>query len=121
MIKKISKCLVKKYEPNLIKVNINIIKTGDGRKKNAHETCKNGFFLYLFYDNNDKLLYVGETGDSIKKRIKGHGSGAHNKKIWYNNISYVKYLKDDKLNLYERKLLESAFIIEMNPIYNKYN
>jgi hypothetical protein len=66
------------------------------------------------------VLYVGETGKSVKTRCSGDGSGSHNKKPWFNEVNYIKHFtKDNEIELpvNERKLLEQAFSIYLSPRY----
>ncbi|MED4461871.1 GIY-YIG nuclease family protein [Metabacillus fastidiosus] len=117
-----SKKLYKGIENQLKRADRDIITAADGRLKIGHEGAKKGSFIYLLYDKNDKLLYVGETGETIKKRLKSHGSGSHSVKNseMFNNVSYIKYLKTEKANALspmERKMIEQAFTIHLKPKY----
>lgn len=118
------------YSKNVYEIIVNqlqiadrdIIVTTNGRLKIGHEGAKKGSFVYLLYDKNDKLLYVGETGTTIKNRLKADGSGAHfvkNRKM-FDETSYIKYLKtikNDALSPMERKMIEQALTIHLKPKY----
>jgi hypothetical protein len=85
--------------------------------KNNLQTLKvDGSFVYIAYEN-DNVLYVGETSKSIYRRFIGDGSGAHNKKDWYNRMTHVCYVDATEQVLPEkhRKLLEQAISIKLNP------
>lgn len=103
----LAKRVIEEVESSFKRVSIKDVKGGEGS------------FIYCLYNENDELLYVGETGVSIKSRLTGDGSGAHNRKEWYSQISYVKYIKNDKLSGYGRKMIENALCIEHSPKYNK--
>ena len=100
-------------------VNIETVEQSDGRRKDCHETSQKGSFVYLFYGYNDDLLYVGETGVSIKSRLTGDGNGAHNKKDWYQEISYIKYYRQNNSDLTEteRKIIEESITLVKKPLH----
>ncbi len=87
--------------------------------KNGTEECsKNGAFVYVVY-GEDCVLYVGETGTSLKNRMFNHGSGAHKNRPWFEDAIYVKYLKMNPsvLDTKHRILIEQALSIHLNPLY----
>jgi len=75
-------------------------------------------FLYG-YTTDDILLYVGETGKSIKTRLTGDGSGSHNNKEWYREVAYIKYYRASNNNFSapERKILEETFSLIKEPLH----
>lgn len=91
---------------------------GNGRGKDAHILCKHGKYIYVLKDINDKILYVGETQTSVKNRCIGDGSGAHKNKNWYGNVSSIDYYNAKNLTLRQRKLIERALIIKLEPQHN---
>ena len=95
------------------------MENSDGRKKEGHEACKNGSFLYLLYTADDILIYVGETGESIKTRLTCDGSGSHNKKEWYREVAYIKYYRasNNDFSAPERKILEESFSLVKEPLH----
>lgn len=98
------------------------IVNANGTLRTGHEAAKRGSFVYLLYDKNLNLLYVGETGTSIKKRLVQDGSGAHSSKNpeMYNETQYVKYIKTNAitgLSEMERKFIEQALSIHLKPKY----
>jgi len=92
----------------------------DGRKSNSHEGAKKGSFIYFLLDNNKEILYIGETGDSLKDRLKGHGNGAHDKKSWFNQVKYIKYFKvnESEMDWKFRLVIESILVMKFQPKYN---
>ena len=92
------------------------IEEADGRRNRGNPISKEGSYVYAACDGEGELLYIGETGESIKARFKSHGSGAHNKKGWYIDIEKVRYMELPYGEDY-RKLLERALIFAGNPIH----
>jgi len=72
----------------------------------------------LLYDIDDQLLYVGETGERIKTRLTGDGSGSHNRKDWYRDVAYIKYYRanNEELCETERKIIEESISLVKNPL-----
>ncbi len=120
-----SKDVYKSIESLLKRADRDDIANANGALKLGHEGAKKGSFIYLLFDENDYLLYVGETGTSIKKRLIGDGGGAHifNNRLMYDETRYIKYLRTDKkdtLSPMERKMIEQAITIYLKPkYYNK--
>lgn len=104
---------------SLKQADIETVEKSDGRTKEGHEACKNGSFLYLLYTADDILLYVGETGESIKTRLTGDGSGSHNNKEWYREVAYIKYYRasNNDFSAPERKILEESFSLVKEPLH----
>ena len=75
---------------------------------------------HIIYTGNI-VIYVGETGVSLKARFKGNGNSSHCKKYWYKNITEVKYIRWDteELTTPERKYLEAAITVSLKPIFYK--
>ena len=105
----------------LIKEDLNLIYTSDGRKNGACECCKNGSYIYFLFDDLDRIIYIGESGKSVKHRLFTDGSGSHCQKSWFCDIEYLKYYKNDKMESNIRKLVERSLIAKYNPIYNDGN
>ena len=80
-----------------------------------------GSYVYAAYDADHCLLYVGQTGESIKTRFRGDGSGAHKNKnsCWYKDVKYVEYLKLDADSKECRLWLEHTLIFAGKPKHNK--
>lgn len=109
-------------ENNLsIKANISVIEQTDGRIKPTPEYCQSGSFIYYIYDKLNNIIYIGETGTSIKNRLFNDGSGAHKLKYWFKYADYVRYFKDNNMTADERKLIERALILKYRQIYKLYN
>lgn len=102
----------------LVKADINLIDESDGRQKDSCECCKNGSYIYILFNELDKIIYIGETGQSIKHRLFTDGTGSHFQKTWFHNVKYLKYYKNDRMDSKIRKLLERALIAKYNPIHN---
>lgn len=98
------------------------IENADGRKL-KNKISKTGSILYVVFDNSDKVLYVGETGKSIKRRFISDGHGSHKRKNsnWYNNMEYLLMLCLDNNEVKHRKLLEQSLSVSFKPrYYNDY-
>jgi hypothetical protein len=121
LIKKCAEELYRKLENELITESIISIKNQNGNSNDSPRACKAGSSIYILCDKNNEILYVGETGKSIKTRCFGDGNGAHCKKMnWFNNVSNVKHFtknNEDELSEKERKLIEQAFSIYLKPRY----
>lgn len=102
-----------------IKVKKEDIELADGRKVRDNPISQSGSCLYIAY-SGEKVLYVGETSKSIKKRFISDGSGSHlGACSWYSELSHVLYIKfkEDELPVMYRKLLEQALSIHYMPTY----
>lgn len=121
----LSENIYNKIKPDLKRANRDAIINSNGTLKTGHEGAKKGSFVYLLYSDNDELLYVGETGTTIKKRLKSDGSGAHLKTnpLMFAATKYILYYKskgDTALSPMERKMIEQALTIFLRPkYYNK--
>lgn len=107
-------------EPQMYEENIVKIQNTNGNNKNSPRACKSGSSVYVLYSEEHDVLYVGETGVSVKSRCFGDGDGAHDKKSWFSEVSYVKHFTEaceSNLSKQERKLLEQAFSIYLSPKY----
>lgn len=100
-------------------VDITDIKQTHGKRNDAPPWCKRGSFIYYLYDELGNIIYIGETGVSVKSRLFGDGSGAHSNKDWFGEVKTVKYYKNDEMNNDRRKLIERALIYNHNPVHNK--
>ena len=103
------------------KIDISYIKNTSGKTKSADACLKKGNFIYYIYNEKDELIYIGETGTSVKNRLFNHGSGAHKNKQWFRQAEYIKYYKDLKMTQNIRKLIERALILEHKKTCNLYN
>ncbi|MGY0372307.1 GIY-YIG nuclease family protein [Clostridium sp. JNZ J1-5] len=97
---------------------IETILNTDGRLKGASECCKKGSFIYFLYDKNNEIIYIGESGQTIKNRLYTDGSGSHCNKEWFNEVKSLKYYKNNEMDFNSRKLIERALIKKYNPKYN---
>lgn len=95
------------------------IEAADGRKNRNNPICRTASCLYVAY-SEDKVLYVGETSKSIKRRFNSDGSGSHREAcIWYPTMTHVRYVavNDSELPVMYRKLLEQVLAIHYNPAF----
>lgn len=71
------------------------IENADSRKK-KNRISEEGSYVYAAYDNSERLLYVGETGKSIKRRFISDGTGAYKEKnkCWYEIMENVRFKKN---------------------------
>ena len=119
-----SKCAWADFNESAQSATKEEIEQADGGR-GPNPISQKGSCLYAAYDSNGELLYVGETGESLKDRFINHGSGAHKNKDWYENMAEVKYKKlcpiDEKNDVRYRKLLERALILARAPKHNDQN
>jgi hypothetical protein len=101
-----------------IEEDLDNVRYSDGRKSGAPECCKRGSYIYFLYDSSGEIIYIGETGKSVKNRLYSDGSGAHCNKEWFNKVVKLKYYNNAKMDYNTRKLLERALISKYNPKYN---
>ncbi|MEK9155536.1 MAG: GIY-YIG nuclease family protein [Patescibacteria group bacterium] len=73
--------------------------------------------VYFYYDNNDRLLYVGKA-TSLKKRVGSYFSKAHNARIadLVVNIARIDYVQTP--TVIEALVLETNQIHSLQPPYN---
>lgn len=98
--------------------SLDIIKSSNGKNKKSPECCKKGSFVYFLYDSKDKIIYIGESGKSVKRRLYLDGSGAHCTKGWFKDVVKIKYYMNIQMDVYTRKVLERALISEHKPKHN---
>lgn len=93
------------------------LESSNGRGENALPYTKKGSFLYVVYNKNDEVLYVGETRVSVRRRFLWDGSGAHKNEGWYEQMTYLKYIKMDEEELPTkiRRMIEQALSVKLNP------
>ena len=87
----------------------------DGRRERKHPTVCRGSYVYVAYEN-EAVLYVGETGEYVRTRFKGDGSGAHQTKDWYGRMTHVRFWKLPSKSYLYRKLVEAALIFALRPL-----
>lgn len=105
---------------NFQSITVKEIEKSDGRFLNAPRACKQGFFIYLLFNRNDEVLYIGQTRQSIKHRTHTDGNGSHkNCNNWWGEVEYVKYYVSNELeDIKERNKLKKELIKILNPKYN---
>ena len=105
-----SKCVLDDFNESAQSATKEEIEQADGRR-GPNSISEKGSCLYAAYGSNGQLLYVGETGKSLKRRFTADGSGSHKNKDWYENMETVKYKKLCPRDKKYRKLLEKALIL----------
>ena len=75
--------------------------------------------LYLLYNDEDKLIYLGKSLD-VRRRIRTHIRGSH----FFKEISTIKVVLKDRLEHFfevhpECEDIEYYLIEQLNPLYNK--
>ncbi len=111
--------LISALDKKWIEVTKEEIEIADGRKDRDNLICKRASCIYLAYSEDDRILYVGETSLSIKRRFISDGSGSHKSAcgIWYPMMAKVKFVafaSHDLPNMH-RKLIEQALSIHYMP------
>ena len=73
--------------------------------------------VYLYYDENDRLLYIGKA-TSLKRRVGSYFTKAHNSRIadLVTNIARIDYVQTP--TVIEALVLESNHIRKNQPPYN---
>ena len=74
-------------------------------------------YTYRFLDSENRVIYVGYTGQSIAKRIGQHFEKGHLPKKCYKSIAKIEYIKWDTKS--DAQVMEVYFINKYHPIYNK--
>lgn len=111
----VMKLMTIKYCPNKAKQKSSSFKTRTKKLTNI---------VYFFYEN-DKCLYVGETGCTLYERCFVNTPKEADEK-WFNegNTVYIIQLdkeegEDDKIVSRRRRMVEALFIVTNNPKYNE--
>lgn len=103
------------------KVDVDKIKVSNGKSKEGLECCKKGSFIYFLFNKNDDVIYIGESGQSVKNRLYTDGNGSHCQKDWFKEVEYVRYYNDKGMDDNTRKIIERALIMTYGEKYNLYN
>ena len=74
------------------------------------------YYVYRFLDENNKIIYVGKTGD-LKSRIRGHFAKGHLPKKCYSNVKNIEACKIT--NETNCAIYEIYYINKYKPKYNK--
>jgi len=99
--------------------SLSLIKKSHGNMMGSPECCKENSYIYFLYNDNKGIIYIGETGKSIKRRLFTDGSGAHCNKDWFVNVKKIEYYKNNEMKSNTRKIIERALIKKYNPKYNR--
>lgn len=119
-LKKHSQEIYEVLEPRMIVEDIAKIKSTNGRSLDAPRACKAGSSVYILLSKTNDILYVGETGTSIKSRCFGDGSGSHFHKPWFCDVVKVKHFTASgivEFSVMERKISEQALSIHLSPAH----
>ena len=76
---------------------------------------KKGGAVYVYFDSDDRALYVGETGGGVKERTH-IATSKHTDKEWWKKWQYVRYFPTT--NRTDRLVLELLLILAYEPLYN---
>ena len=76
-------------------------------------------YTYRFLDSENRVIYVGYTGQSMAKRIGQHFEKGHLPKKAYKSIQRIEYIKWDTKS--DAQVMEVYFICKYKPRYNKLN
>ena len=74
-------------------------------------------YTYRFLDSENRVIYVGYTGQSMAKRIGQHFEKGHLPKKCYKSIQRIEYIKWETKS--DAQVMEVYFINKYHPIYNK--
>lgn len=75
------------------------------------------YFVYRFLDNENNILYVGKTKNSLNNRIRQHFSeNGHLDKKCYEKVSFIEYI--ELKNKIEMDIKELYYINKWKPIFN---
>ena len=96
------------------KISRNCLEKVDGRKEREHPAVRKGSHVYVAHDA-ESVLYVGETGKSVRTRFMGDGKGAHRRADWYCRMTHVRFWKTPLESDHIRKLMEAALIFVLRP------
>lgn len=119
-VTKYATLIFNQIENNLKRIDdISKINSSDGRSNKSPEYSNKSSYIYFLYSQDDKLIYIGETGQKLKNRLFSDGSGAHKNKKWFKDIAYLKYYKNDNMDDYTRKAIERLLILKFDPKYNR--
>ena len=99
---------------NSLKVSKERLENLDRRRDRMHPTFRKGSYVYVAYENQT-VLYVGETGEHVRTRFKGDGSGEHRRKDWYCRMTHVRFWELPSKTGHYRKFIEAALIFALRP------
>lgn len=109
--------LAQSLEDKWMEATKEAIEAADGRKDPQNPICRTASCAYVAY-SGARVLYVGETSKSIKRRFNSDGSGSHRDACsWYLDMTHVRYIafEEFELPVMYRKLLEQVLAIRFGP------
>lgn len=98
---------------NICKTCINNLRKD--KSNNLKLNNKQKYYIYKFLDNNDNVIYVGQTID-MEKRMYQHKSYNYKNYDLYSNIYKVRYAEVE--SDYHMNIYEIHYICKYNPKYN---
>ena len=102
------------FHSNSVTVSRECLESVDGRRYRSHPTVRRGSYVYVAYEK-EAVLYVGETGEYVRTRFRGDGSGAHQTADWYGRMTHVRLMELPSKSKHDRKLMEAALIRGLRP------
>ena len=72
-------------------------------------------YIYMFYDYNDQVIYVGKTGN-IWKRMANHFTKGHLPKACYEQVHHIQYAKVG--SQFNAEIYETFYIEQFHPKFN---
>ena len=111
--------VLRRFEASAVRASKRCIDRLDGRRQRDHPLVQRGSYVYAAY-GGERPLYVGETGEYVKKRFTGHGKGAHRNLPWYPQMTHVRFLRLDEEDVAYRRLVEAALVRALRPSHNPY-
>ena len=90
------------------------LETIGARSNGDHPALRKGSHVYVAY-SGECPLYTGESGVTVRTRFKSHGSGSHDRKPWYEEVSHVRVVGLSCDSKYYRKLIEAALVVGLRP------
>lgn len=84
-------------------------------KKYIDQYLKKKSGLYLFYNNNFELMYIGKAGD-IRSRVDQHIKGKTHTKDIKHNFKYFRYIEIN--NIVDMDIYETYYINLLKPKLN---
>ena len=74
-------------------------------------------YTYRFIDSDNRVIYVGYTGQSMAKRIGQHFEKGHLPKKCYKSIARIDYIKWETKS--DAQVMEVYYINTYHPRYNR--
>ncbi|BCD97713.1 hypothetical protein [Marinagarivorans cellulosilyticus] len=111
------RCLSKSssfFDDKAVEVPKRIIETNEAEKESKQYDTGAGC-VYVFESNTD-VLYVGQTGTSLRKRAR-YATSKHIEKDWWKKVDRIRICQLG--NSADRLALEMLLIVKLQPSVNK--